>query len=1042
MTAYGLKTYGTFKYGVASTTDISAYPFIAKSFDYGSINLSWTFPLSTALFSDFIVVRNPMSFPVTADNGDLIYKTTQSYLQSNNLFGSTATLTDSGGFYDLVSGIFTPSYTAITTLLSSQTAGDAVNTKTFTLTSINSNVTIGQYVTYTPSGSLTGANSGSGIVGGTKVVAIDNTSSAPLSIITLSDYATIPAGTTLTFAPTRLKLGKPYYYSAFVYTNYSWQRVGTATGISINNYKTADVMYDSLPSIYRAALPASSSVSDGKNLDLYNLLRPMALQYDYIKTKVDNATNRYDITNVDGTLIPALMDQMGLIYESNMGIHQGRRLATHASYIYLNKGTGQGLKQFISSFSGYNVSIAPIKNLFLTLDCSSFEYGDGFWNNSGTYSTLSKTTAALEGGSPSPYAATNSPFGYPNKQNGYLKMSTVAASGGPYTTYEISYGASLDTYTISKVSAAPAVGANFITLTTDTEHSFIPGQSVMISDMYPPYINGIKKILAAPDSKSFTFYSADATASVALRPYGSAVIPTGTITGGTKYATITTAAAHYIVPGQSVTISNVVITGSPANAYFAGTSTPINSTYVAAAGTTGSTLVITLPTDPTDTTVTGAGSVFVSPGTVNLYDVKNAGIPVTAGTTYMFSAYTWAKTTLRSITLGAKWYDQYGTYLSSNSASSNNAVGSWTRLSWGSGNAAPDSAAYAVPYISFSTAALGEVHYFDALQFEASSTATNYADPRRIDLYVGAPRINEIINPGFKSGTTNWAATNGTLAIDASNVYPTSAVGLGNAVSVNSAKLTTSSASSTLSPSAAIAITAGNSYSLSAYVKGNSGNTGGTVTSAVTWKNPSIAIPTQTPTGSTNITLSTTGIHGIAVGSLVLIEGITPSGYNGQWTAQIGTTNSTLVVNIGSNPGAITVAGTVTPIKVDSSLVTLSNSSFKRVTVEGAVAPVGATTATITFTYTGTSGNVYFTDSILFEKNLTVNTYFDGDTGYFVVDDLIWEQNAAGTKGTDSTARSLYFPNRSLVQSRLNTVLPDYLPIGSTFALFIGTTAT
>ena len=973
MTAYGLKTYGTFKYGVASTTDISAYPFTAKSLDYGSINLSWTFPLSTASFSDFIIVRNPMSFPVTADDGDLIYNTTSSALGSNNLFGSTGVLTDDGAYlFDFATNTYSTYFTSVTTLRSLQNANDATNTNTFTLTpsSNNSKIRVGQRVSYVPSGNLTGANSGSGIVGGTKVVSVDTTSVAPLTIITLSDYATIPPGTTLRFASRGLKLGKPYYYSAFVYTNYSWQRVGTAVGVSVNNYKTADVIYDSLPAIYRASVPNSSFVGGGKNLDLYNLIRPIALQYDYIKTKVDNATNRYDITNVDGKLIPALMDQMGLNYESNMGIQQGRRLATHASYIYLNKGTGQGLKQFISAFSGYDVSIAPIKNLFLTLDCSSFEYSDGFWNNSGTYSTISQTTSALEGGSPSPYASISSPFGYPNSQTGYLKMSTVAASGGPYTTYETSYGSSLDTYTISNISAAPAVGANFITLTTDTEHAFIPGQSVIISNMYPPYINGIQKIIATPSSKTFTFYSSTATASVALRPYGSAVIPTGTITGGTKYATITTAAAHYIVPGQSVTISNVVITGSPANAYFAGTSTPINSTYVAAAGTTGSTLVITLPTDPTDTTVTGAGSVFVNPGTVNLYDVKNNGIPVTAGTTYMFSAYSWAKTTLRSITLGTRWYDQYETYLSSSSSSSNNAVGSWNRLSWGSGNVAPDSAAYAVPYISFSTAALGEVHYFDALQFEASSSATAYAEPRRIDLYITAPRINEVINPGFRAGTTNWAATNGTLTTDSSsfNVYP-SLTSLNKIISINSAKLTTSNASSTLSPSATIAITAGSSYSLSAYVKGDTGNTGGTVTPKIVWN-------TTSPTTTTGTT------------------------------------------------------------------VTLSNSSFTRISIEGIVAPAGATTAAITFTYTGTSGNIYFTDSVLFEKSITVNDYFDGDTGYLVLDDLVWEQNAANTKGTNSTARSLYFPNRSLVQSRLNTVLPDYLPIGSTYALFIGQTST
>jgi len=71
-------------------------------------------------------------------------------------------------------------------------------------------------------------------------------------------------------------------------------------------------------------------------------------------------------------------------------------------------------------------------------------------------------------------------------------------------------------------------------------------------------------------------------------------------------------------------------------------------------------------------------------------------------------------------------------------------------------------------------------------------------------------------------------------------------------------------------------------------------------------------INTQTPTyANPNITLSTAGNHGLSIGDSVTISGVTPSGYNGTWTAQTGTNGSTLVVNIGSNPGAITVAGTV-----------------------------------------------------------------------------------------------------------------------------------
>jgi hypothetical protein len=1043
MTAYGFKTYGTFKYGVAPSTDISVYPFTTQSLDYGSIKLSWVYPLVTGSFTTFTILRNPTGFPITADNGDLIYTATKTSLSNSNLLGKTATLTDTGGFYDPISGNFTTTYSGII-------SGNIVNSKTVNLTTVNSNIAAGQIVSYTPSGNLTGANSGSGVIGGTTVTAVTTDSTGTYTIITLSDYATIPDKTTLTFSPTGLTLGKTYYYSAFVLSNGTWQRVGTAIGTSIKNYKTADTMYDSLPEVYRAALPTSSSTNANKNVDLYNFLRVFGVQHDFIKTKVENAKNRYDTANLDGRLIPALMGQMGFTYESGMGLQQARRLLKNANYIYLNKGTGQGIKQFISSFSGYTASIASFKNLFLTLDCSSFEYGDGFWSTTGSRNVTTFTTAALEGGSPLPVSISTSPNGYPNSQLGYLKSTSLSSSGGAFSTYEFSYGVSQDAYTISTVQTGPSVGYNYVTITADSEHSFKVGQYVVISNMNPTYLNGIQQITAVPDSKSFTFYSANATSSMTIQPYGSAVIPTGTITGGTLSATITTSALHYIIPGQSVTISGVV------PALFNGTTTPINGTYVAAAGTQNTTLVLTLPTSPSNTTVTAAGSTFVSPGTVSLYDVKNASIPVTAGGSYFFSIYTQAKTVGRGITTGVRWYDQYGTYLTSAATGTNsNVTGSWTRVSSSFPSVAPPSAAYAAPYVSYSTTGFNEVHYFDCAQFELvpGSLTTPYVDSRRVDIYLGASRINNIINPGFESST-------------------------------------------------------------------------------------SYVVPTQTPTYSApNITLSTSTAHAISVGSTVTLSGFTPSGYNGTWTAQTGTTGSTLVLNIGSNPGAITVAGTatcsvinwtatnttafttdaanvyptasvglgtavsaasakltlsagtstlaptntiavtggnpyalsayfkaananVTPsvvwknvsgstLRTDTATaaISLNGTTFTRVSMIPAsgssamIAPATATTATITFTFSS-AGTTAYVDSVLFESSYTANNYFDGSTGYNVSDDITWEQNAAGTAGTSTTGRSVYYPNRQLVQSRLNTVLSDYVPIGTNYALFFGQTAT
>jgi hypothetical protein len=82
----------------------------------------------------------------------------------------------------------------------------------------------------------------------------------------------------------------------------------------------------------------------------------------------------------------------------------------------------------------------------------------------------------------------------------------------------------------------------------------------------------------------------------------------------------------------------------------------------------------------------------------------------------------------------------------------------------------------------------------------------------------------------------------------------------------------------------------------------------------VSWNyaNSIINIAPQTPTFSTpRITITTNVAHNIAVGQTIIISGVTPDGYNGTWIAKSGTTGTTLKIDVGSNPGAITVTGVV-----------------------------------------------------------------------------------------------------------------------------------
>lgn len=62
---------------------------------------------------------------------------------------------------------------------------------------------------------------------------------------------------------------------------------------------------------------------------------------------------------------------------------------------------------------------------------------------------------------------------------------------------------------------------------------------------------------------------------------------------------------------------------------------------------------------------------------------------------------------------------------------------------------------------------------------------------------------------------------------------------------------------------------------------------------------------------SGSVTFTTTSAHGVAVGDYFSISGMTPAGYNGDFIAIAGTTGSTLVASLATNPGSETVLGTL-----------------------------------------------------------------------------------------------------------------------------------
>jgi hypothetical protein len=131
-------------------------------------------------------------------------------------------------------------------------------------------------------------------------------------------------------------------------------------------------------------------------------------------------------------------------------------------------------------------------------------------------------------------------------------------------------------------------------------------------------------------------------------------------------------------------------------------------------------------------------------------------IPVTENLTYSLSYYIRKVGTTAGVTPTVFWYDSNGKYLSPSEGVSANATSTeWNRRSLANVTA-PENAKYAVIQLVF---AITGTYYLDMVQFEQSSTVTDYEEPRGVSVFLKPDKINYIKNPSFETNTTGWTIT-------------------------------------------------------------------------------------------------------------------------------------------------------------------------------------------------------------------------------------------------------------------------------------------
>ena len=828
--------------------------------------------------------------------------------------------------------------------------------------------------------------------------------------------------------------GSYYYYSLFVFetVTYTWIRVGDASGVSVKDYGYIKGLYEGLPEIARikSAYDASGNYD---NTDLYNFISLFAFELSYTHTVVNLLNNKYDVQKCNGALIPLFLQQLGYDYEKEIGYQQSRILVRDAVQINKEKGSSQGLREFIKAFAGYAVT-KPVgtepnpsvdgltmgHNLMLDYNDSSFEEGIGHWGSlDGTASLSSIRTQTVRQASIASNVATITL----EKTHGYRVGDKFTTSNFPLNLFNTT----TNQFTITAVAAK-------------TISFSLTGADVPITDVY---------------NKVFKAYPT-------ISPYPAPWIePTSSTFTPNKRKGV-------------LSVKNV--SGSPATIKF-------ECGYVG--------------------------------GDITKFNPLTRGIPVTAGLDYSFSGYSITGGSARSVVMGINWYNRFGTLLSDSAGTgSNNATGEFVSGSRKFVTAeAPAGAYYAVPTIQIASAAGGEFHYFDALQFEQDENPTTFDEARQIHLTIKATRINELKNPNFASPIAPWTASNSTNAIDTTSQEPgvsvftiaraaildsvvtltltvshdfkvndviaisgstwvgadlngTYTVTAGSAGKIvtfakSAANQTEADASGSifLSGNALLLTATGSSvvlkswdgttngelmpihypntqYTFSLYAQGL--NTADTLTPSIKWYASDYSQIGSAVSGRVaRLTASITDVSGrdglvtyqaqnnFTVGQVVSITGITMiSGttYNLSNVTIISATEDQFIVRSGAN-GLYNTGGTATP--------TVTAKDWIRPYVT-ATAPATAAYAAVEVAWATANTRTVKFDSALFENSAGLLDYFDGSNGPCSPADLYWEGNST------NSARSHLYKNRFAVISRLiGSKLPENVVTGTPVSVYL-----
>jgi hypothetical protein len=226
--------------------------------------------------------------------------------------------------------------------------------------------------------------------------------------------------------------GQEIYYSIWLFNGIDWVFCGEASAMAVPDTGSLLNITRRLPAAW---LNSSQGIGDAtggyeSNNQLVTFLSGLIFAYDYQRSQAALLEKVADYRRVPTKLLQSAVANVSMPYEPALGSGVSRTLYRVGHIVNAEKGSGSGVRNFVSALTHWGSSVSLGRNLMLDYNDSSFEESVGAWtidNGTLTRVTYAGSLAAV-GSAITPPVTTNVYSLFPTRQVAFAVVNSTGTA--------------------------------------------------------------------------------------------------------------------------------------------------------------------------------------------------------------------------------------------------------------------------------------------------------------------------------------------------------------------------------------------------------------------------------------------------------------------------------------------------------------------------------------------------------------------------------------------------------------------------------------